>query len=111
MKYALAIYGAPASSQAGQTALNFAKAVIARNHSISRLFFYQDGVHNATSLSAPPQDEVNLPQAWLILLKPTSWIALFVLQLHCAGALLIAARPNAMNVLRTTFQSLSSYQG
>ena len=64
MKYALAIYGAPASSQAGQTALLFAKAVIAKGHSIQRLFFYKDGVHNATTLASPPQDEQHLCDEW-----------------------------------------------
>ena len=64
MKYALAIYGAPATSQAGHTALQFAKAAIAKGHSIHRLFFYQDGVHTATTLSSPPQDEQHLPAEW-----------------------------------------------
>ncbi|AMO56698.1 sulfurtransferase [Endozoicomonas montiporae] len=64
MKYALAIYGAPATSQAAQTALHFAKALINKGHSIHRLFFYQDGVHTATTLASPPQDEQNLPADW-----------------------------------------------
>lgn len=69
MKYALAIYGAPASSQAGQSALQFAKAVITRGHSIQRLFFYQDGVHNASTLASPPQDEQHLCQEWQTFIK------------------------------------------
>ncbi|MRI34455.1 sulfurtransferase complex subunit TusD [Endozoicomonas sp. OPT23] len=64
MNYALAVYGAMGSSQAGQTALSFAKAVLASGHTVSRIFFYQDGVQNASSLSNPPQDEVNLPAEW-----------------------------------------------
>ena len=64
MKYALAIYGAPATSQAGQTALQFAKALISKGHTIHRLFFYQDGVHTASTLVSPPQDEQNLPADW-----------------------------------------------
>ena len=64
MKYALAIYGAPGSSQSGQTALSFARELLAAGHSIFRVFFYQDGVHTASRLSSPPQDEQNLPEDW-----------------------------------------------
>ena len=64
MKYALAVYGAPGTSQAPQSALNFAKAVLARGHEIIRVFFYQDGVHTASSLITPAQDESNLSQEW-----------------------------------------------
>lgn len=64
MKFSLVIYGAPYSSESASTALNVARAVLAGGHEIYRLFFYQDGVHNATSLAVPPQDEVNIPRAW-----------------------------------------------
>ena len=64
MKFALAIYGAPANSQAPQSALNFARALLAQGHEIIRVFFYQDGVNVATATAHPPQDEVNLPAQW-----------------------------------------------
>ncbi|OED45250.1 sulfurtransferase TusD [Endozoicomonas sp. (ex Bugula neritina AB1)] len=64
MKYALAIYGAPGNSQAPQSALHFAQALIADNHEIIRVFFYQDGVNTATTLASPPQDEAHLPKEW-----------------------------------------------
>ena len=64
MKYSLASYGAPYASQAADTAFSFAEAAIARDHEIYRLFFYLDGVHNASSLATPPQDESNLPARW-----------------------------------------------
>ena len=64
MKYALAIYGAPSNSQSAQTALHFAQELLAAGHSIYRVFFYQDGVHAASTISCPPQDELNLPEAW-----------------------------------------------
>ena len=65
MKYALAVYGAPGTSQAPQTALNFARSVVARGHDIVRVFFYQDGVQVASNLTTPPQDESNLSREWL----------------------------------------------
>ncbi|KEI71883.1 sulfurtransferase complex subunit TusD [Endozoicomonas elysicola] len=64
MKFALAVYGAPANSQAPQSALHFARAVVAQGHEIVRLFFYQDGVNTATAIAQPPQDESNLPSEW-----------------------------------------------
>lgn len=69
MKYSLAIYGAPYSSQAAQTAFSFAEAALARGHQIYRLFFYLDGVHNASSLATPPQDEQDIPARWQALIK------------------------------------------
>ena len=69
MIFSLAIYGAPYSSQASDSAYRFATAALAGGHSIYRLFFYADGVHNATRLAAPPQDENNLPRAWRQLIE------------------------------------------
>lgn len=64
MKFALAVYGSPANSQAPQSALHFARAVLAGGHKIVRLFFYQDGVNTATAIAQPPQGEANLPEQW-----------------------------------------------
>ncbi|MBE8717734.1 sulfurtransferase complex subunit TusD [Cellvibrio polysaccharolyticus] len=64
MIFSLAVYGAPYSSQASYSALQFAKATLANGHSLYRVFFYHDGVHNATHLAAPPQDEYNLTGEW-----------------------------------------------
>lgn len=64
MIFSLAVYSAPYSSQASYSAYQFATAVLNQGHNLHRVFFYQDGVHNATVLAAPPQDEFNLQQAW-----------------------------------------------
>lgn len=64
MKFALNIYGAPANSQAPQSALHFARALVAGGHEIVRLFFYRDGVNTATVLAQAPQDESDLPAQW-----------------------------------------------
>ncbi|HSX49842.1 MAG TPA: sulfurtransferase complex subunit TusD [Cellvibrio sp.] len=64
MIFSLAVYSAPYSSQASYSAYQFATAALGQGHSLHRVFFYQDGVHNATNLAAPPQDEFNLQQAW-----------------------------------------------
>ena len=62
--FTLVIHGAPYSSQAALSALHFCKAVLESGHAVHRLFFYQDGVHNASQLVVPPQDEFDLPKAW-----------------------------------------------
>ncbi len=62
--FTLVITGAPYSSQAPQTALNFARAALAANKRVDRVFLYGDGVHLASSLSSPPSDELNLCEAW-----------------------------------------------
>ncbi|WGI27280.1 sulfurtransferase complex subunit TusD [Halomonas alkaliantarctica] len=64
MQYGLLVMGAPYSSPAPHSALRFSHAVLARGHQIEGVFFYHDGVHNASSLMAPPQDELNLREAW-----------------------------------------------
>ena len=64
MNFALLILGPPYSTQASASALRFARAVLAGGHGIYRLFFYHDGVHNASALVSTTQDENNLPQQW-----------------------------------------------
>jgi tRNA 2-thiouridine synthesizing protein D len=44
--------------------LLFAQAALAGGHEIIRLFFYQDGVYNASGSVVTPQDEQDLPKQW-----------------------------------------------
>ena len=64
MKFTLVVYSAPYSSQSAATALRFAKTLIAEGHELYRLFFFGDGVHNASRLTVVAQDEENLQQQW-----------------------------------------------
>ena len=64
MIYSIAIYGAPYTHEASDSAYHFANAVLERGHELHRVFFYLDGVHNGTRLSLPPQDEINIPERW-----------------------------------------------
>ena len=64
MKFSVVVYAPPYSSEAATSALKFSRAVIARGHSIYRIFFFSDGVHNANSLVITPQDEINLQAEW-----------------------------------------------
>ena len=64
MKFSLLITAAPQNSEAAATALRFAQASLQSGHSIYRIFFFRDGVHNTNTYSVFPQDEVNIPAAW-----------------------------------------------
>ncbi|MGR3914557.1 MAG: sulfurtransferase complex subunit TusD [Gammaproteobacteria bacterium] len=64
MQFALLINEGPYTHQASDTAYHFAKAALAGGHEIFRVFFYHDGVHNASRLPAPPQDERDIAARW-----------------------------------------------
>ncbi|WP_295877597.1 sulfurtransferase complex subunit TusD [uncultured Zhongshania sp.] len=62
--FAILVTGQSYSDQSSATALRFCKAVLARQHQIYRVFFFNDGVHCANSYITPPQDEKALPDQW-----------------------------------------------
>jgi tRNA 2-thiouridine synthesizing protein D len=64
MIFSLAIYAAPYSSQASDSAYRFALALLENGHRLYRVFFYHDAVHTASILTTPPQDEINFTQSW-----------------------------------------------
>lgn len=64
MKFAILVNEGPYTHQASDTAFQFAKAVLAKGHEIFRVFFYHDGVNNATRLTTPPQDDRNIVSRW-----------------------------------------------
>ena len=63
MKFAIAVFSA-AHAPSSRRALLFAQALLAGGHEIVRLFFYQDGVYNASSSVVTPQDELDVPKQW-----------------------------------------------
>lgn len=69
MKFSLAIHSAPFSSQASQSALNFARELLRQGHDIYRVFFYQEGVATGNRLATPAQDEQNLVEEWRTLAR------------------------------------------
>ena len=64
MKLAIQINEGPYTHQASDTAYHFTKAALAKGHEIFRVFFYHDGVNNATRLTTPPQDDRNIVARW-----------------------------------------------
>ena len=72
MILSLAIYAAPFSSQASDSAYRFATALLAEGHTLYRVFFYEEAIHTASNLTVPPQDETNLALLWQTLGKTHS---------------------------------------
>jgi len=64
MKFTIQINEGPYTHQASDTAYAFAKAALEAGHEIYRMFFYHDGVNNATRLTTPPQDDRNIVNRW-----------------------------------------------
>lgn len=65
MIYCLLVMSSPASGQCAMTAARFARAVIARGHRISRVFFLDAGTGNGAATAVFPQDEVQRLQPWV----------------------------------------------
>lgn len=69
MKFSIQINEGPYQHQASDTAYQFTKAALAAGHEVFRVFFYHDGVNNATKLAVPPQDDRDIPKLWSALSK------------------------------------------
>ncbi len=69
MKFTIMVNEGPYQHQSSDSALQFARAVLAQGHEIFRVFFYHDGVNNGTRLSVPPADDRLLQKEWSELSK------------------------------------------
>jgi len=69
MKFGILVNEGPYQHQASDSAYQFTKAALESGHEIFRVFFYHDGVNNATRLSVPPQDDRNVSENWSKLAK------------------------------------------
>lgn len=64
MKFTIQVNEGPYTHQASDSAYKFCEAALAKGHEIFRVFFYHDGVNNATRLTTPPQDDRNIVNRW-----------------------------------------------
>ncbi len=64
MKFGILVNEGPYQHQASDTAYLFCRAALAQGHEIFRVFFYHDGVNNASRLTEPPQDDRNIVARW-----------------------------------------------
>jgi tRNA 2-thiouridine synthesizing protein D len=69
VKFSIVIYAAPYSTESAATALRFAESLLQQGHELYRLFFFGDGVHNASKLTVVAQDEINLQLQWSKLIE------------------------------------------
>jgi len=69
VNFSIQINEGPYQHQAADSAYQFTKAALAKGHKIFRVFFYHDGVNNATRLAIPPQDDRNVTALWVELQK------------------------------------------
>ena len=69
MKFGIVVTEGPYTHQASDTAYHFTKAALAKGHEVVRVFFYHDGVNNATRLTTPPQDDRHVTNRWINLAK------------------------------------------
>ena len=64
MKFGIVVNEIPYNHQASDTAYQFTKAALEKGHEIFRVFFYYDGVLNATRFSDPQADDRNVIKNW-----------------------------------------------
>ncbi|HEX6017246.1 MAG TPA: sulfurtransferase complex subunit TusD [Burkholderiaceae bacterium] len=64
MKFGLLVSEGPYTHQASDSAYQFAAAAIRRGHQVQRVFFYHDGVYNASRYTEPPQDDRHIVNRW-----------------------------------------------
>ena len=64
LNIAIVVTGPGYGRQDALSAYHYAQAALAVGHHIQRVFFYNDGVLNASFLSAPAADEFDLHNAW-----------------------------------------------
>jgi len=64
LRFALVVGGPAYGSEAASLALLFARELVDQGHRLVRVFFYQEGVHNANLLTLPANDEADLVAGW-----------------------------------------------
>ena len=64
MNFGILINEGPYTHEASDSAYQFCRAALTAGHRIQRVFFYHDGVNNATRLTEPPQDDRNIVNRW-----------------------------------------------
>ncbi len=64
LSFAILVTGPAYGTQSASTAYRFARTLLAQGHTLSHLFFYQDGVCNGNGLHLPASDETDLVRLW-----------------------------------------------
>lgn len=64
MRFTLMVTGPAYGTQQASSAYQFACTLLAEGHQLESVFFYREGVLNASQLNAPAVDEFDLTHAW-----------------------------------------------
>jgi len=64
MRFSLMVTGPAYGTQQASSAWLFANALLAQGHQLESVFFYREGVLNASQLNAPASDEFDLTRSW-----------------------------------------------
>jgi tRNA 2-thiouridine synthesizing protein D len=64
VKIGVLVNEGPYQHQAADSAYLFCRAALAKGHELQRVFFYHDGVNNASRFTEPPQDDRNVVARW-----------------------------------------------
>jgi tRNA 2-thiouridine synthesizing protein D len=71
MKFVIQVNSGPYQSGGSDTAYQFIRAAQQAGHEILRVFFYHDGVHNASARATAPEDEQQPARRWSALAAET----------------------------------------
>ncbi|OOF44051.1 MULTISPECIES: sulfurtransferase complex subunit TusD [Rodentibacter] len=64
MNYVLAVKSPIYGKQGAYLAYQFAEALVKKGHTITQIFFFQEGVSNGNAFVYPANDETHLQQYW-----------------------------------------------
>ncbi len=64
MIFSLLVQESAVGRQSSHAAYRFACALLARGHTLYRVFFFADGVHNSSALNCAASGEADLPALW-----------------------------------------------
>jgi len=64
MRFCLLVTGPAYGTQQASSAWLFANALLEQGHTLDSVFFYREGVLNASLLNAPASDEFDLTRHW-----------------------------------------------
>jgi tRNA 2-thiouridine synthesizing protein D len=65
--FTLMVSRGPFEHRNAENALAFCYGAVSQGHTISQVFFYQSGVHNASALLTPHNDDIKLYEKWCAL--------------------------------------------
>lgn len=62
--YSILVTASPYDDPGSASAIRFCQQILRSEHTLTQVFFYQQGIYNALSRMAPPNDERNMFDAW-----------------------------------------------